>query len=100
MKIWKWVLGFFTLIGGAIAIFAGSSKKGKKIKEVKKQIKNVDKTISTKKTENKKIQKNIQKEKKNLNSLKKQKSNVKSKEVGVDEAADFLKKYAKKKGKK
>ena len=40
------------------------------------------------------------KEKTKVKNLKKQKSSLKGKEIDGDEAADFLKKYAKKKGKK
>ena len=100
MKVWKWVVGLFTLIGGALAIFASSSKKNKRVKEIKKELKNIDKNVNAKKKENKQIQKNIKKEKTKVENLKKQKSSLKGKEIDGDEAADFLKKYAKKKGKK
>jgi len=82
----KYVIGFFVLCGGILAAFlSGKSagKKDEKLKGVKKQTKKVSNVIKTKK-------KNIKKTKKKT---------YKKKNVDSKEAADYLKKFAKK-GKK
>ena len=95
MKIWKWILGLFTLLGGAIAMFAGSSKKNKRIKEIKKEIKTVDKNVKVKKEENEAIKKSLESKKEALKEI--EKSKYKKKDVSSKDASNFLKNY---KGKK
>jgi uncharacterized protein YlxW (UPF0749 family) len=103
MKIWKLILGFFGLLGG---LFAAGAVKSKKVKELKKVIK-----------ENKKEEKKVEKEIKVLE----EKKTVSKKEVGklkrklatskkkteqmeeayendeVESAEDFLRQFAKNK---
>tara|TARA_A100001515_G_scaffold40674_2_gene31961 strand:+ start:1084 stop:1425 length:342 start_codon:yes stop_codon:yes gene_type:complete len=107
-KIWKYTIGFFTLVGGILlsALVLGS-KKNKKVKELKNKIKSnkkatksIDKKISNVKKSNKKIKKSIDSKKKELKKIKSKKKGYKVKSVGADEAADFLKTYSKKKNNK
>jgi len=103
MKIWKLILGFFGLVGG---LFAAGVVKNKKVKELKKVIK-----------ENKKEEKKVEKEikvleqkktvsKKEVGNLKRKLTNSKKKTKKMEEAyennevesaEDFLKNFAKKK---
>jgi len=99
MKFLKWILGLFALIGGAIAMFIPKSK-NEKVKKIEQKIKTADDIIKASEEENKEIRKTLANKKKVLDEIKKQKDNIKVKEKGSAEAADFLKKYAKKKGKK
>ena len=100
-KIKKYVIGFFVLLGGALIAFfsgkdAGRSKERRK--DVDKKLDIVKKALKG----NKKYKKNVQKilidKKKELEALKKEKDK-KVKDVGADDAADFLKKYVKNRGK-
>ena len=103
MKIWKLVLGFLGLVVG---LFAAGATKNKKVKELKKVIK-----------ENKKEEKKVEKEievleqkktvsKKEVGNLKRKLTNSKKKTKKMEEAyennevesaEDFLKNFAKKK---
>ena len=96
MKIFKWILGLFAAIGGILAIMLipGGGKR-KKIKELKNKIKEVDSSINEKEKENKKIQKNIKSKAKKITELKNKKDNIKVKNVGANQAANFLKNYKK-----
>mgnify|MGYP001338245460 FL=1 len=96
-KLFKWILGLLTGLVGILFMILGSSKKNKKIKEIKKDIKKVNKNIKSKKQESKRIKKSISSKKAELSKLKKGKKNYKPKDVNAKEAADFLKKYSKKK---
>ena len=83
-KIWKYVAGFFTLLGGILIAFLsgkGAGSKAEKLKGLKKESKKVSKRIK----EREKKQKNIKK------------STYKKKKVSKKEASDFLKKYSKEK---
>ena len=85
-KIKKYVIGFFVLCGGILAAFLtgkGAGRKDEKLKGIKEDVKKVKNTIKQKK--------------KNITKTKKKK--YKPKNVGTKEAADYLKKFAKK-GKK
>ena len=104
-KLWKYTIGFFTLVGGVLlSAFLLGSKKNKKVKEIKnkikdkkKKIKSVNKKIKTAKKANVNINKTLASKKKALKEIKDNKKKLKVKSVGADEAADFLKKYSKKK---
>ena len=102
MKILKWILGILTAIAGIFAIFAGGQKRTiikKKIKDNKKKIKQKNKEIEELKTGNEVTKQSIKNKQKVIDEIKKAKEKgQKNKDISADEAADFLKKYAKKKG--
>ena len=103
MKIWKLIVGFLGLVGG---LFAAGATKSKKVKELKK-------VIDENKKEEKKVEKQIKEleqdksvTKKEVGNLKRKLTNSKKKtkkmekafdEDNVDEAVDFLRKFAKSK---
>jgi septal ring factor EnvC (AmiA/AmiB activator) len=99
MKIFKWILGLFAAIGGILAIMLvpGGSKR-KKIKALDAKIKEVDKELEKKENQQKSLQKTLKSKKKVLEEIKEKK--YKKKDVSTKEASDFLKNFAKKKGKK
>ena len=100
MKIFKWILGLFAAIGGILAIMLvpGGSKR-KKVKELKSKMKDVDDSIKSKQNSRKAIEKTLDNKKKAIEEMKRQ-GVYKPKDVSVDDASNFLKKYAKKKKKK
>ena len=103
MKVWKMILGFLGLVGG---LFAASTVKNKKVKELKKVIKK-------NKEEEKKVEKEIKvleetktASKKEVGNLKRKLTNSKKKTKKmqdvydndeVESAEDFLKQFAKNK---
>ena len=96
-KIKKYVIGFFLLMGGILVAFfsgkdAGRSKERRK--DIDKKLDIVKKALKSKKKYKKDVQKSLKDKKKELEALKKEKDK-KVKDVGADDAADFLKKYAK-----
>ena len=112
-KIWKYIVGFFAFAGGILLAFFGGKDSGrsaerikgidKKLKSVKKDLKakekeknGIKKSLKSKKKYKKDVQKILVDKKKELEKLKKVKEK-KVKDVSADDAADFLKKYAKKK---
>ena len=100
-KIWKYIAGFFTIvIGGLLAFLSGRSagKKDEKFKGLKSESKKVSKRIKDREKETEAMKLTLASKKKALKEIKKQK--YKKKNVSTKEASDFLKKYAKKKGKK
>ena len=38
-KVWKYIVGFFSFVGGILTLFLLSSNKNKKVKEIKGKIK-------------------------------------------------------------
>jgi len=102
MKILKWILGLLAGLAGIFAMFGGQSKKEikKKIKQNNKSIKKKTKEIANFKTGSAAMRASARDKQKVIDDMKKSKQNFKPKDVGADDAADFLKKYAKKKGKK
>ena len=99
MKILKWILGLLAGLAGIFAMFGGQSKAEikKKIKENDKSIKKKTKEIKNLKTGNEATKQTIRNKQKVIDEMKRAKQNFKPKDVGADDAADFLKKYAKKK---
>ena len=94
--MWKYIAGFFTIvIGGLLAFLSGRSagKKDEKFKGLKSESKKVSKRIKDREKETKAMKLTLASKKKALKEIKKQK--YKKKDVGVKEASDFLKKYAK-----
>ena len=103
MKIIKWILCLLAGIAGVVAMFGGQSKKEikKKIKQNKKKINKKTEEIKKIKTGKAAIKETIKSKQKAIDEMKKAKKEYKPKDVGAKDAADFLKKYAKKKkGKK
>ena len=99
--MWKYIVGFFTIvIGGLLAFLSGRSagKKDEKFKGLKGESKKVSKSIKSKEKQSDAIKRTLASKKKALKEIEKQK--YKKKNVGTNEAADFLKKYANRKGKK
>ena len=97
-NIWKYVVGFFTILGGIlIAFFSGkdSGRSKERRKDIDKEIKIVRDALKSNKIRKKDVQKLLKDKKKELEKLKKVKEK-KVKDVGADDAAEFLKKYAKK----
>jgi len=103
MKIWKLIIGFLGLVGGLFAMNAGKSKKVKELKKVikenKKQEKKVEKEIEV-------LEKTKAASKKEVGNLKRKLTNSKKKTQKMQEAydndevesaEDFLKQFAKNK---
>ena len=98
-KIKKYIIGFFVLLGGILVAFfsgkdAGRSKERRK--DVDKKLDIVKDALKSNKKYKKDVQNLLISKKKELEKLKKEKEK-KVKDVSADDAADFLKKYAKKK---
>ena len=97
-KIKKYVIGFFVLLGGILIAFfsgkdAGRSKERRK--DIDKKLDIVKDALKSKKKYKKDVQQILDAKKKELEILKKGKDK-KVKDIGTQDAADFLKKYAKK----
>ena len=95
-KIWKYVAGFFTILGGILIAFLsgkGAGSKAEKLKGLKKESKKVSKRIKDREKGQKDIEKTLKSKKKDIEKIKK--STYKKKDVGAKEASDFLKKYSK-----
>ena len=98
-KMWKYIAGFFTILGGILIAFfsgkdAGRSKERRK--DVDKKLDIVKDALKSNKKYKKDVQNLLISKKKELEKLKKEKEK-KVKDVSADDAADFLKKYTKKK---
>ena len=93
-KLWKYIVGFFSFVGGILTLFLLSSNKNKKVKEIKKKINSSKKTVTKAKKQKNALKKSLNSKKKALKEI--EKSKYKKKDVGVKEAADYLKKYSKK----
>ena len=97
-KLWKYIAGFFTLIGGIlIAFLSGKSagRKDEKLKGLKKESKKVKDLLKDKKKSQKAIKKSLENKKKAIEDIKKKK--YKKKKVSKKEASDFLKNFSKEK---
>ena len=100
-KIKKYVIGFFVLCGGVLVAFLsgkGAGRKEEKIGKLDDRLKSVKKDLKSKEKSKNGLKKTLKSKKKALEDLKKQKEK-KVKDVGADEASEFLKKYAKNRGK-
>ena len=102
MKILKWILGLLAGLAGIFAMFGGQSKREikKKIKQNNKSIKKKTKEIASFKTGSAAMRASARSKQKVIDEMKIAKKEYKPKDVGAKEAVDFLKKYAKSKGKK
>ena len=106
-KIWKYIVGFFTIvIGGLLAFLSGRSagRKDEKFKNINKEIKSVDKSLKKRQKDKNGLKKTLQSKKNALEEIKKQRESFGVERKSTKDATDFLKKYAKtkkaKKGKK
>ena len=102
MKIWKLILGFLGLVGG---LFAANATKSKKVKELKKVIKENKKEEKKVEKEIKSLEENKKVSKREIGNLKRKLTNSKKKTQKMQEAydndevesaEDFLRKFAKK----
>ena len=87
------------LCGGFLVAFLsgkGAGRKEEKISKLDETLKSVKKDLKVKEKSKSSVKKTLKSKKKALEDIKKQK-NKKIKDVGTSAAADFLKKYAKKK---
>ena len=98
MKIFKWILGLFAAIGGIlyIMLIPGGGKR-KRIKVLDAKIKEVDESLKNTGKEQEAMRKTLESKKQALKEIKEQK--YVKKNISTKEAADYLKKFAKK-GKK
>ena len=101
-KIWKYIVGFFSFVGGILTLFLLSSNKNKKVKEIKGKIKDnenkvkeVDSKIKSSEKQSEAIKKSLKSKKEALKEIESKK--YKKKDISSKEASDFLKNY---KGKK
>ena len=97
-KIKKYIIGFFTLVGGILfAFLSGRSagRKDEKFKNIKSKSKKITKSIKNTEKTKKSIQKSLKSKQKALNELKGK--GYKKKNVGVDDASKYLKQYLKNK---
>ena len=95
-KLWKYIIGFFTLVGGIFLAFLsgkGAGRKDEKLKGLKKDSKRVSNLLKDKKKSQKAINKSLDSKKKALKDIKKKK--YKKKKVSKKEASDFLKNFSK-----
>ena len=69
-KIWKYIVGIFTLLSGFVSIFLATNKKAKKVKEIKNKVKKVETKIKNKKKESEAIKKSLKSKKKALEEIK------------------------------
>ena len=101
-KVWKYIVGFFSFVGGILALVLLSSNKNKKVKEIKGKIKDnenkvkeVDSKIKSSEKQSEAIKKSLKSKKEALKEIESKK--YKKKDISSKEASDFLKNY---KGKK
>ena len=101
-KVWKYIVGFFSFVGGILTLFLLSSNKNKKVKELKgkikdneKKVKEVNSKIKSAEKQSKEIRKSLKSKKEALKEIESQK--YKKKDVSSKDASNFLKNY---KGKK
>ena len=106
-KIWKYIVGFFTIvIGGLLAFLSGKSagRKDEKFKNINTELKKIDKSLKKRKKDKNGYKKTLQSKKNALEEIKKQRESFGVERKSAKDATDFLKKYAKakktKKGKK
>jgi septal ring factor EnvC (AmiA/AmiB activator) len=99
-KLWKYIAGLLTIAGGILIAFLsgkGAGRSDEKQKDIKKKIKTAGKIIKKNKKEADVVKESLKSKKKALEEIKKQKEQFGVERKSSDEAADFLKKYAKKK---
>ena len=101
-KVWKYIVGFFSFVGGILTLFLLSSNKNKKVKEIKGKIKDNEKKVKEVNSKIKSVEKQSEEIKKSLKSKKEalkeiESKKYKKKDVSAKDASDFLKNYKEKK---
>ena len=89
-SLWKYITGFFAFVIGILVL---SGKKNKKVKELDKQIKDVNKSLKNKEKQSDSLNKSLESKKEALEKIKKEQYD--KKDVGAKEASDFLKNFSK-----
>ena len=98
-NIKKYVIGFLALCGGILIAFLsgkGAGRREEKIGKLDETLKSVKKDLKAKEKSKNGLKETLKSKKKALEEIKKEKEK-KVKDVSADKAADFLKKYTKKK---
>ena len=98
-KIKKYVIGFFVLLGGALIAFfsgKGAGRKEEKIGKLDERLKSVRKDLKDKEKSKNGFKNALKSKKKALEEIKKQREQFGVERKPSDEAAEFLKKYTKK----
>ena len=88
----KWLLGILAAIGGILAIILGIGKK-KRVNELNKQIRDVNKSLKNKEKQSDAFNKTLESKKEALKEIKNKKYD--KKDIGAKEASDFLKDFSK-----
>jgi septal ring factor EnvC (AmiA/AmiB activator) len=99
-KLWKYIAGLLTIAGGILIAFLsgkGAGRSDEKQKDIKKKIKTADDIIKKNKNETAAVKQSLENKKKALEEIKKQKEQFGVERKSSDAAANFLKKYTKKK---
>ena len=99
MKIWKYIAGFLTIVGGILIAFLSGKDAGRrkeKIGKLDETLKSVKKDLKAKEKSKNGLKKTLTSKKEALEEIKKQKEK-KIKDVSSDDAANFLKKYSRRK---
>ena len=99
-KLWKYIAGLLTIAGGILFAFLtgkGAGRSDEKQKDIKKKIKTASDIIKKNKEETAAVKESLKNKKKALEEIKKQKEQFGVEKTSSDGAADFLKKYTKKK---
>ena len=99
-KLWKYIAGLLTIAGGILIAFLsgkGAGRSDEKQKDIKKKIKTAGDIIKKNKQGTAAVKQSLKNKKKALEEIKKQKEQFGVERKSSDEAADFLKKYTKKK---
>ena len=102
-KLWKYIVGFFTIVLGGILAFLsgkGAGRKAEKFKNINTEIKKIDKSLKKRQKDKNGYKKTLQSKKNALEEIKKQRKSFGVERKSAKDAADFLKKYAKDKKKK
>ena len=97
-KLWKYIVGFFTIvIGGLLAFLSGRSagKRDERIKDIKKDLKATSATIKKTQKESSAYKKTLASKQKALDEMKKQKENFGVERKPVKKAKSRLKKIGK-----
>ena len=96
-KVWKYIVGFFTIvIGGLLAFLSGrgAGRRDERVKDIKKDLKATSATIKKTQKETDAIKRTLASKQKALEEIKKAKKN-KPKKKSVKKAKSRLKKIGK-----
>ena len=101
-KIKKYVIGFFVLCGGVLVAFLsgkGAGRRDEKLGNLDDRLKKAKKDLKVKEKEKNGIKESLKSKKNALEEIKKQREQFGVERKPSDDAVDFLKKYAKNRGK-